>query len=35
MHMKKSNLFKGVLCGVMLAAVVSSTVAAGTVKREV
>ena len=33
--MKKSNLFKGVLCGVMLAAVVSSTVAAGTVKKEV
>ncbi|MGN0374370.1 MAG: hypothetical protein ACI4EN_02635 [Butyrivibrio sp.] len=33
--MKKSNLFKGILCGVMLAAVVSSTVAAGTVQKEV
>lgn len=31
--MKKSNLIKGIVCGLMLTAVVGSTVFAGTVSR--
>ncbi len=33
--MRKTNLIKGIVCGLMLTAVVGSTAFAGTVKREV
>lgn len=33
--MAKKNLFKGIVCGLMLTAVVGSTVFAGTVNREI